>query len=107
MAQSGERFIKQGTITAGQSTVVVSHQPNKRVNIKNLLGTMNVAGTLQILNSNGGNDGDAITPAFDLPNNGPLVIKDFTQLESKPGQGIKFSAATGNFKYVLEYELEG
>lgn len=91
-----------GTVSAGNNDTVVAAVTNKVIRIWKLTGTMSAAGTVTLTSSGG----SALSPAFNVAANGPLVLGDFRKLKTLPGEGLKIAAATGNFAYELEYYTE-
>lgn len=91
----------QGTVTAGNTGNISALYANYRVRLIYLIGTLNVAGTVQIQSS-----GNALTPAFDVGDTGPWVMKDMKKLQSNKGEKLQIAAATGNFKYYAEFVYE-
>lgn len=91
-----------GTVTAGNNDTVVAAVTAKCIRIWKLVGTMSAAGTVTITSSGG----TALSPAFNIATDGPLVMNDQPQLKTPAGEGLKIAAATGNFAYELEYYTE-
>ncbi len=100
-----EKFIVQAKASGNQSNAqIVAAVTGKIIVIDRFICTLSAQGTVALINKEATSN---ITPAFNLPVDGPLVLSGFEELQSVVSNGIGITTTGGgDCAYILEYHTE-